>query len=111
MLALWFAQYLIDTFFPDVTLIGLGAFYGMGLVSALATQVSRGVSPGPLKAKDRARSANSGRIQAAIWCQPSCRAGGEPSCEVHFTDIWSGYLPGRFGARAMVWSVVEKPRR
>ena len=31
ILALWFGEYLVDTFFPDVTLIGLGAFYGMGV--------------------------------------------------------------------------------
>ena len=40
MLALWFAQYLIETFFPDLTLIDLGAFYAMGLISGLATGVS-----------------------------------------------------------------------
>jgi hypothetical protein len=43
ILALWFAQYLIETFFPDVTLIDLGAFYAMGLVSGLATGLSWGL--------------------------------------------------------------------
>ena len=40
ILALWFAQYLIETFFPDVTLIDLGAFYAMALISGLATGIS-----------------------------------------------------------------------
>ncbi len=40
ILALWSAQYLIDNFFPDVTLIDLGAFYAMGLISGLATGIS-----------------------------------------------------------------------
>jgi hypothetical protein len=39
ILALWFGQYLIETFFPDLTLIDLGAFYAMGLFSGLATGV------------------------------------------------------------------------
>ncbi len=43
IVALWFAQYLIETFFPDVTLIDLGAFYAMGLISGLATTISWGV--------------------------------------------------------------------
>jgi hypothetical protein len=43
ILALWFAQYLIETFFPDVTLIDLGAFYAMVLVSGLATGLSWGL--------------------------------------------------------------------
>jgi hypothetical protein len=47
MLALWFAQYLIETFFPEVTLIDLGAFYAMGLVSGLATGVAWGLSRRP----------------------------------------------------------------
>jgi hypothetical protein len=47
MLALWFAQYLIETFFPEVTLIDLGAFYAMGLVSGLATGVAWGLSRQP----------------------------------------------------------------
>jgi hypothetical protein len=29
------AQYLIDTFFPNLTLIDLGAFYALGFVSGL----------------------------------------------------------------------------
>ncbi|HUW94863.1 MAG TPA: hypothetical protein VMW58_03690 [Anaerolineae bacterium] len=40
MLALWSAQYLIESFFPEVTLIDLGAFYAMGLISSLATAIS-----------------------------------------------------------------------
>ena len=40
LLALWFAQYLIENFFPDVTPIDLGAFYAMGLISGLATGIS-----------------------------------------------------------------------
>ena len=40
LLALWSAQYLIENFFPDVTLIDLGAFYAMGLISGLATGIS-----------------------------------------------------------------------
>jgi len=44
ILAWWFAQYVIDTFFPTVTLIDLGAFYAMGLVSGLATAISLGLS-------------------------------------------------------------------
>lgn len=47
ILALWFAQYLIETFFPEVTLIDLGAFYAMGLVSGLATGVAWGLSRRP----------------------------------------------------------------
>lgn len=47
MLALWFAQYLIETFFPEVTLVDLGAFYAMGLVSGLATGLAWGVSGRP----------------------------------------------------------------
>jgi hypothetical protein len=43
ILALWSAQYLIETFFPDMTLIDLGAFYAMGLISGLATGISWGV--------------------------------------------------------------------
>jgi hypothetical protein len=39
LMALWFAQYVIETFFPDVTLIDLGAFYAMGLVSGLTTGI------------------------------------------------------------------------
>jgi len=33
------AQYVIETFFPDVTLVDLGAFYAMGLISGLATGI------------------------------------------------------------------------
>jgi hypothetical protein len=44
MLALWFGQYLIENFFPDVTLIDLAAFYAMGLVSGLATGISWALS-------------------------------------------------------------------
>ena len=44
ILALWFAQYVIENFFPDVTLIDLGAFYAMGLISGLATGISWGLS-------------------------------------------------------------------
>jgi hypothetical protein len=33
--ALWYARYLIETFFPDVTLIDLGVFYILGFVSGL----------------------------------------------------------------------------
>jgi hypothetical protein len=44
MLALWFAQYLIETFFPEVTLIDLGAFYAMGLVSGLAAGLAWGLA-------------------------------------------------------------------
>ena len=44
ILALWSAQYLIENFFPDVTLIDLGAFYAMGLISGLATGISWGLS-------------------------------------------------------------------
>jgi hypothetical protein len=44
ILALWFAQYVIETFFPDVTLIDLGAFYAMGLLSGLATGILLGRS-------------------------------------------------------------------
>ena len=40
LLALWSAQYLIENFFPAVTLIDLGAFYAMGLISGLATGIS-----------------------------------------------------------------------
>ncbi len=36
-LALWFAQYLIENFFPDVTLIDLGAFYAIGFISGIST--------------------------------------------------------------------------
>ena len=32
IMALWFAQYLIETFFPDLTLVDLGAFYAMGFL-------------------------------------------------------------------------------
>lgn len=39
VMALWFAQYLIESFCPDVTLMDLGAFYAIGLVSGLATAV------------------------------------------------------------------------
>jgi hypothetical protein len=39
IMALWFAQYLIESFFPDLTLIDLGAFYAMGLFSGLATGI------------------------------------------------------------------------
>ncbi len=34
-IAFFGAQYLIDTFFPDVTLIDLGVFYALGLMSGL----------------------------------------------------------------------------
>jgi hypothetical protein len=44
IMALWFAQYLIETFFPDVTLIDFGAFYAMGLFSGLATGILLGRS-------------------------------------------------------------------
>lgn len=40
IVSLWFAQYLIENFFPQVTLIDLGAFYFMGLVSGLATGIA-----------------------------------------------------------------------
>lgn len=33
--ALWYARYLIETFFPDVTLIDLGVFYVLGFTSGL----------------------------------------------------------------------------
>jgi hypothetical protein len=45
ILALWFAQYVIETFFPDLTLIDLGAFYAMGLFSGLAAGLLLGRSP------------------------------------------------------------------
>ncbi len=44
ILALWFAQYVIENLFPDVTLIDLGALCAMGLVSRLATGVSWALS-------------------------------------------------------------------
>jgi hypothetical protein len=44
ILAWWFAQYLIDTFFPSVTLVDLGVFYAMGLISGLATAISVGLT-------------------------------------------------------------------
>jgi len=44
ILALWFAQYVIENFFPDVTLIDFGAFYAMGLISDRATAISWGRS-------------------------------------------------------------------
>jgi len=44
ILALWFAQYVIENFFPDDTLIDLGAFYAIGLISGLATGISWGLS-------------------------------------------------------------------
>jgi hypothetical protein len=44
IMALWFAQYLIETFFPDLTLIDLGAFYAMGLFSGLAAGIWLGRS-------------------------------------------------------------------
>ena len=39
IMAFWFAQYVIEKFFPNVTLIDLGAFYAMGLFSGLATGI------------------------------------------------------------------------
>ncbi len=44
MLALWFAQYVIENFFSNVTLIDLGAFYAMGLASGLATGLAWGLA-------------------------------------------------------------------
>jgi hypothetical protein len=45
ILALWFAQYLIETLFRNLTLIDLGAFYAMGLFSGLATGILLGRTP------------------------------------------------------------------
>jgi hypothetical protein len=45
ILALCFAQYLIETFFPNLTLMDLGAFYAMGLFSGLATGILLGRPP------------------------------------------------------------------
>jgi len=44
MLALWFARYLSEIFFPGVTLVDLGASCAVGLVSGLATGISRSFS-------------------------------------------------------------------
>jgi len=44
LLALWFAQYLIENFFPGITLVDLGASCAVGLVSGLATGISRSFS-------------------------------------------------------------------
>ena len=43
VLAFWNAQYLIENFFPDVTLIDLGAFYAIGLISGLSADLSLGL--------------------------------------------------------------------
>jgi hypothetical protein len=42
-LAFWYAQYLIENFFPYVTLIDLGAFYAIGLISGLSAGLSLGL--------------------------------------------------------------------
>ena len=42
-MAYFWARDLIENFFPDLTLIDLGAFYAMGLVSGLAAGVSLGL--------------------------------------------------------------------
>lgn len=66
-LPLWpcgFGQYVIETFFPDVTLIDLGALYAMGLFSGLATWILR-VGRGGRKA-----AASGGRAHRGI---PLCR--------------------------------------
>lgn len=39
IMALWFAQHTIETFFPELALVDLGAFYAMGLFSGLATGI------------------------------------------------------------------------
>ena len=44
MLALWFGEYLVEKCFPGVTLVDLGAFYALGLVSGMATSMSRSFS-------------------------------------------------------------------
>ena len=39
IMAVRLAQYVIETFFPDVTLIDPGAFHAMGIISGLATGI------------------------------------------------------------------------
>ena len=44
IVSLWFAHYVIEDFFPDVSLIDLAAFCAVGLVSGLATGISWALS-------------------------------------------------------------------
>ena len=43
VVAFWSAQDLIENFFPDLTLIDLGAFYAIGLISGLSAGLSLGL--------------------------------------------------------------------
>ena len=77
LMALWFAQYVIETFFPNVTLIDLGAFNAMGLISGLAT----GIWWGRSREDQRPGLATEESIEGRCW-PPTHRGGVQTECGI-----------------------------